>query len=885
MNALLIVERILALLPCGTSSWGMITRRGRLLLALPRDRSGALRGLKLYQPQRALARVFVSCLRLLTVLGLHRLLPECPQRAGRLVQFTPPLPEIDGRSVSILMGSSEHKIQRAVVSYRAAMGWEVAKISFGASGHSNLQQEAHVLQEIGSHERGIPCLLGLHQSEEMTVLRMPYLTGSPLARGYTAEALTILHQWISSAPKRSICEFPEWGDMKSALLGCKGGAFALHKLEVECLHPVIRHGDFTRWNLLGQGKKDLMVIDWEWAHSEGMPGLDLVHFLLQDIRLVERRKPHAAVKRAVAQLQSPPCRAYLEKTGWTLEPLLTVIACLAFKQGAGHQENREILAAALELACRDGKRTGEVADSHAPPMIISVVSPNYRQVENLKLCAASVADQQGSFQHEHLIEDGGSGVEFDEWARKQTFAVCHSQRDNGMYEAINRGFRKAKGDVAAWLNSDEQYLPGALEKVRRYFEEHPDVDILFGDVILVDETGCPLAYRQAVVPTLGHIRTCHLSTFSAATFVRSSVLKAGIFLEERWKIIADAVWVENILSAGFKPGVLNEPLAAFTMLGSNLGQSYKLYQERAAWEAELSHLNRSISCIRERFWHRWKKLMSGSYARRTVTCSLYRVAGAPRRSCSASIGGRWEQAKEKAGKLRDLREGMFGNHQWMRTWSNSFLSVVVSLLVFGVIAVEIQFTVAVVAPFLLATSMMFLSFRCRPRQMIVIAIIFAAIAGWALLGMQNFRIEILIVRLLTFVVTSILAVLWTIGLENTAQWAMSTVSFIRKMPNPFILVDASGRIIMVNAACQKMYGIQEEQLLLQSIQTYLPEDLPTFSTWGQRPPEGAFALLIPAVEEMAFQGEIFSVGRKKRQIFGIAVSVLPSPSGDPCKMN
>ena len=50
-----------------------------------------------------------------------------------------------------------------------------------------------------------------------------------------------------------------------------------------------------------------------------------------------------------------------------------------------------------------------------------------------------------------------------------------------MYDAINRGFARASGDIVCWLNSDEQYLEGTLAKVADYFETHPDIDVLFGD--------------------------------------------------------------------------------------------------------------------------------------------------------------------------------------------------------------------------------------------------------------------------------------------------------------------------------------------------------------------------------------------------------------------
>ena len=85
------------------------------------------------------------------------------------------------------------------------------------------------------------------------------------------------------------------------------------------------------------------MLDWEWGHQDGLPGIDLVHYFLQDARLVERLSPAAAIRKTCSILKKHACRDYLKKTGWSGDPLLTIIACVAYKQGAGHQENAEIL--------------------------------------------------------------------------------------------------------------------------------------------------------------------------------------------------------------------------------------------------------------------------------------------------------------------------------------------------------------------------------------------------------------------------------------------------------------------------------------------------------------------------------------------------------------
>ena len=509
---------------------------------------------------------------------------------------------------------------------------------------------------------------------------------------------------------------------------------------------------------------------------------------------------------------------------------------------------------------------------------ISIITPNFRQLDKLKLCAASVADQKGDFELEHLIEDGGSGSDFDEWAANQSSARCNSEADNGMYEAINRGFRKASGDIVAWLNSDEQYLPGALEKVRRFFEANPDVDIAFGDIVLVEETGEPLAYRKVIRPTLEHVRMCHLNTFSAATFVRSRVLRAGIYLDENWKIIADAVWVERMMAAGFQTGIISEPLAAFAMLGSNLGQSPQLFSERQKWENDLAGQGGS-SVFQEKTKHRLKKLLLGSYLTRRVEIALYLRDGEPRQKFKSYLGGRWAKAREEAGRLRNRRDGGFACHKTRFEFSNGALTAIVAIMVILVVALDREVSeVVVVAPLCMATFLMFLSFRCRPRQMVAVAIVFAIVVAWSLTHMQGFTREKLIVRLMTFGISSTMAVLLASSRANTEDWLRSTISFIRNMPDPFILLDSEGRIIMVNTSCQRLLRADEREFLGKPFDPYLPVSAAAFESWGERPPQEEFQLHLSPRQDVLNLGRVFLVGLGREQIFGISVRSRPVDS-------
>jgi glycosyltransferase involved in cell wall biosynthesis len=123
---------------------------------------------------------------------------------------------------------------------------------------------------------------------------------------------------------------------------------------------------------------------------------------------------------------------------------------------------------------------------------ISVVTPSYNQAHFLEQCLRSVHEQEGDFEIEHLVIDGGSTdgtVELlEEWKSKLWYV---SEPDRGQSHAINKGIKKATGDLIVWLNSDDFLLPGALKALVSYFRENPDKRWAYGRCLSVDTQGRP----------------------------------------------------------------------------------------------------------------------------------------------------------------------------------------------------------------------------------------------------------------------------------------------------------------------------------------------------------------------------------------------------------
>lgn len=211
----------------------------------------------------------------------------------------------------------------------------------------------------------------------------------------------------------------------------------------------------------------------------------------------------------------------------------------------------------------------------------------------LERCARSVADQGEAV--EHLVMDGGSRDGTAEWlaGRKEIASVV--ERDAGMYDAVNKGLRRARGMYVSYLNCDEQYLPGTLRTVRDYFETHPKVDILFGSALLVDPEGRLLSYRKAYTPRWSYIASSHLYVLSCTMFLRRRVIDEGTLFDPSWRNVGDAEFVLRALSAKYRAGYTSRYLSVFTMTGANMSAS-------ADAAVETSRLRRALP--------RWPRILS-----------------------------------------------------------------------------------------------------------------------------------------------------------------------------------------------------------------------------------------------------------------------------------
>jgi glycosyltransferase involved in cell wall biosynthesis len=273
-------------------------------------------------------------------------------------------------------------------------------------------------------------------------------------------------------------------------------------------------------------------------------------------------------------------------------------------------------------------------------MVFSIITPTFKQPEWLRLCAASVADQVG-VTSQHIIQDGGDGQGL-QWLESISTARLFVEPDRGMYDALTKGISKAAGDIMSHLNSDEQYLPGSLEIVHRFFTRNPEIDVLFGDAILISADGRPLGYRRVVSPLRSHTIACHLGTLTCSTFFRRSLIELGLSYKSDWKDVGDAALVLSWLDAGVKTAALHQPLAVFTFTGVNRGREKIAKDERILFRAQRDP-RRLFHPTLVAAQHRVRKLLAGAYRRRNVSIEIFTLISPERRQkfVTQNLGFGW----------------------------------------------------------------------------------------------------------------------------------------------------------------------------------------------------------------------------------------------------
>jgi len=195
---------------------------------------------------------------------------------------------------------------------------------------------------------------------------------------------------------------------------------------------------------------------------------------------------------------------------------------------------------------------------------VTVITPSWNSVEFIERTICSIVNQ--TYKNiEFIVVDGGSTDGtldvLKRYAKNISWMV--SEKDNGMYHAINKGLARASGEIVAYLNSDDIYYPNTISEVVTSFSEHPEADLIYGNLDFINAKD-RIMYNQ-IYPNFSaknFVNANYCMIGQPASFWRSSLLKKIVGFDDSFKMVAD---FDFFVRAGTVGNLMhiNKTLAAF----------------------------------------------------------------------------------------------------------------------------------------------------------------------------------------------------------------------------------------------------------------------------------------------------------------------------------
>jgi glycosyltransferase involved in cell wall biosynthesis len=222
-------------------------------------------------------------------------------------------------------------------------------------------------------------------------------------------------------------------------------------------------------------------------------------------------------------------------------------------------------------------------------MKISIITPVYNAEKTIERTILNTINQHLESQLEYIIIDGGSNDNTLEIINRYSdfISIVISEKDNGVYDAMNKGISLATGDIIGIINSDDWYNDGALISVEQAFLENPDISIVHSSV----KNYVGEKYFSTFIPGDLEYLPFKMTVAHPSCFVKKAVYeKIGLF-DLNYSMAADYDFILRAYGQKYKFFRIENALASFSLNGMTGTWTNRLKLIRESWKCTACFVN------------------------------------------------------------------------------------------------------------------------------------------------------------------------------------------------------------------------------------------------------------------------------------------------------
>lgn len=198
-------------------------------------------------------------------------------------------------------------------------------------------------------------------------------------------------------------------------------------------------------------------------------------------------------------------------------------------------------------------------------ILVTIVTPSYNQGQFIEDTIKSVLNQ--TYKNiQYIVVDGASSDNTMEVVERyrDKIDIIISERDKGQTDAINKGFRLAKGELVGWINSDDMLLPYCVEEIVKLYKQNPDGAIFYGSKIdMIDSKNSHLKYYINNMQNRERILRRNYDVSQPGSFYRKDILEKVNYLDESIHYCMDLDLFLKLSEYGNICSINDKPLAKF----------------------------------------------------------------------------------------------------------------------------------------------------------------------------------------------------------------------------------------------------------------------------------------------------------------------------------